>query len=467
MSSEPELINLKNIYSSNGNSKKDWEVFAKDINNDSYIDKIIFFLQKMMKENPQNELTVDIIDLIIDFSSPKFLYQIAQKQFLDTFLNLLKSETNAGIEIQKKVIYLTQKWANKYKGNRSLPIFMDNYNFLKNNRIAFPPENFVIKTYDKFISQDEIKNSIYNTQQNQNFNQNNNNNFNYNQNNNTNNSFNNLNYNQNNNNFNNDVKVPNPFDNNNSSFPMPNDDGFPRENNQNNFNNNFNNNNYNNNNFNQNNFNNNNDNNYNPYNNIMGSNNNNNNFNYNNYNNFSNNNNNYNYSNNSSSNFPLETWRQKIRTYNTYIEEGKFSFHATKLKEGIKEILDTFPTIENAINQSFNDNDKRDLYFIKSDMEQTCYRYECLKNDKKIEPFYSAFDGNSKKYFINYAGLFKEKEYIPYSHVEQENQILSGLEKFGNTIKDGAFFVGQKIKDAAVGGYDFVKEKWDERGSNK
>ena len=445
MSSESELINIKNIYSSNGNSKKDWELFAKDINNDSYIDKIIFFLQKMMKENPQNELTVDIIDLIIDYSSPKFLFQIAQKQFLDTFLNLLKSETNAGIEIQKKVIYLTQKWANKYKGNKSLPIFTDNYNFLKNNRIAFPPDNFVIKTYDKFISGDEIKNSIYNTQQNKNFNQN---------------IINNFNYNQNNNNFNNNVKVPNPFDNNNSSFPMPSNDGFPRDNNQNNFNNNFNNNN-----FNNNNFNNNNDNNYNPYNNIMNSNNNNNNFN---YNNFSDNNNNYNFSNNSSSsNFPIETWKQKIRTYNTYIGEGKFSFHASKLKEGIKEILDTFPAIENAINQSFNDNDKRDLSFIKSDMEQTCYRYECLKIDKKIEPFYSAFDGNSKKYFVNYPGLFKEKEYIPYSHVEQENQILSGLEKFGGAIKDGAFFVGQKIKDAAVGGYDFVKEKWDERGSNK
>ena len=35
---------------------------------------------------------------------------------------------------------------------------------------------------------------------------------------------------------------------------------------------------------------------------------------------------------------------------------------------------------------------------------------------------------------------------------------MSGLEKFGNTIKEGAFYVGRKIKDAAVGGYDYVKE---------
>ena len=34
-------------------------------------------------------------------------------------------------------------------------------------------------------------------------------------------------------------------------------------------------------------------------------------------------------------------------------------------------------------------------------------------------------------------------------------------------IKYFNIFVGQKIKDAAVGGYDYVKEKWDERGNNQ
>ena len=54
MSLNQELININNIYSNNGNVKKDWELFIKDINNDSYVDQIIFLLQKNMKEMPRN-----------------------------------------------------------------------------------------------------------------------------------------------------------------------------------------------------------------------------------------------------------------------------------------------------------------------------------------------------------------------------------------------------------------------------
>ena len=444
MSSDQELININSIYSSNGKQKRDWEYLIKDINNDSIIDKIVFLLQKNMKENPQNELTVDIIDLIIDYGSPKILNLIAQKQFLDLFLNLLKSDTNAGLENQKKVIYLTQKWAKKFNKNPEFSIFLDNYNFLKGNGIAFPPENFVINTYDKFISHEEIKNCIYNNQNNSN----NNNNLSSNKNNiDTNNFY----YKYDNNIQNNDgEKIINPFENNNSYqnnvFPMQNnnDDGFPRNDNFNQLNsgpNNFNNN---------------------PYNNF---NNNNNNFGYQQFNDFSYNNNNFN-SNNTDPNTLTEIWKQKVKTYNGYIEEGKFSYHSIKLKEGIKEILNSFNAIDNAMNQCFNDNIKRNLANVKSDMEQTCFRYECLRNDKKVEPFRSAFDGNSRNYFYDAKNMFKEKEYIPYSKVEQENNIMSGLEQFGNAIKDGAVFVGQKIKDAAVGGYDYVKEKWNEQGNN-
>ena len=456
MSSNFELININNIYSNNGNQKKDWENFIKDINNNSSNEQIIFLLQKSMKENPQNEITVDIIDLIVDYGSPQILNLIAQKQFLDSFLNLLKSETKAGVENQKKVIYLTQKWATKFGNNPSFSIFRDNFNFLKGNGIAFPPDNFVMKTYDKFISQEEIKNSLLNNQNNtnNNFNPYNINSSNNQSNNNSNNFY--TNYDQNI--QNNNQKVINPFENNNSNqndgFPMGNNnnDDFPRNNNYNN--------NYNFNNPNSGQINN-------PYNAYNSFDNNNNNFGYQQSNSYSYGNNNNYSSNTTDPNTIVETWRQKVKIYNGYIEEGKFSYHAIKLKEGIKEILNSFQTIENAMNQCFSDNIRRNLANVKSDMEQTCYRYQCLRNDKKVEPFQSAFDGNSRKYFFDANNMFKEKEYIPYSQVEQENQILSGLEKFGGAIKDGAMFVGQKIKDAAVGGYDYVKEKWDERGNNQ
>ena len=486
MSSNQELLNINSIYSTNGKLKKDWEFFLKDINNDSCIEKIVFLLQKNMSEIPQNELTVDIIDFIIDYGSLKMLNQIAQKQFMDSFLNLLKSETKAGVENQKKVIYLTKKWAQKFSGNQNFSIFQDNFNFLKNNGIAFPPDNFIIKTYDNYISKDDIQIALNNNQNN-----NNNNNF--------------INFSNNQNNNNNDQKNMNPFENNNQSsnggfpmqnnnsgFPMQNNDGgFPMQNNNSGFPMQNNNSGFpmqnNNDGFpknDNNNFNFNNNNNYNNFNNYNHSNSGPSNFNYNNnpynaYNSFNNDNNygynknnsfSYNNNNNFSSpsdpNTLVDTWRQKIRTYNGYIGEGKFSYHAIKLKEGIKEILDSFHIIDNAMNQCFNDNTRRNLANVKSDMEQTCFRYECLKNDKKVEPFQSAFDGNSRKYFFDASNIFKEKEYIPYSNVEQENKVISGLERFGGAIKDGALFVGGKIKDAALGGYDFVKEKWEGRNNN-
>ena len=99
MSFEPELASINNIYSSQGNSKKDWESLAKDINNDSYINKIVFFLQKIMKENPKNEITLDIIDLIIDFGSPNFLFKIAQKNITSP------KDNNVPIFDTKNIIY--------------------------------------------------------------------------------------------------------------------------------------------------------------------------------------------------------------------------------------------------------------------------------------------------------------------------------------------------------------------------
>ena len=138
--------------------------FFSGINNESNCEKIVLFLKNQMKEQPQDLLTIDIIDYIIDNGCPKIINLIAQKNFLDCFLNLLKSETNEGIENQKNVIYLTQKWANKFSNNNNLKIFQDNYNLLKG--------------YNKFIGGNQNNNNPNN-----NNNQNNNNLNNYNQNN--------------------------------------------------------------------------------------------------------------------------------------------------------------------------------------------------------------------------------------------------------------------------------------------
>ncbi len=418
----PGMINLTNLFSSKGKNLTNWQLFLKDINNEIYSEAIVSFLKSQILQNPQNSLTLDVVDFIIDNGCPKIINLIAQNDFFNTFLNLLKIETNAGKENQKKVIYLTQRWAKKFSNISNYPIFLQKYNLLKNKGIFFPPDNYVMNTYNKYF---DIKDN--NCQQNGNLNnQNNDDDFCLFKDENNNNRNNNMEYNNNrnnninsNNNYNiNKNNTNNNFNNNNNN------------NSNNNFNNNFNknlNNNYNYNNNSNNNYNNksnnNNINSINYNNNPSNSNNNksNNNKNpYNNNNNQINNNINNNNINNISNNriSQVETlcnnWKKKLRTYNQLIDEGNYMTHDRKLDEGIKEILDILPSIDKIIDkcEEKGENDiKTNLLNIKSDMEQTCYRFEFLIKGKIVEPFISAFYGNRRKYTFN-KNTILEKEFL-------------------------------------------------------
>ena len=154
---------IKDLLGSNGENKLLWDKLGNEINGPS-VDKIVSILKDAMINNPQNILTLDIIDYILDKGNKEIIDLIAKKEFLDHFLNLLKAEANSGIENEKKVIYLTKKWANKFQNNPNYPIFQENFNLLKNNGIFFPPDDYIIETYTKYIGQN---------QNNNNFNQNN------------------------------------------------------------------------------------------------------------------------------------------------------------------------------------------------------------------------------------------------------------------------------------------------------
>ena len=97
-----EVLNLENIFLFDGKNKGDWEFFLKDITNEQFSEKIVASLLDYLTKQPQNELTLDVVDYIVDFGCPKIISLIAQKDFLDSILNLLKNETNAGVENQKK-----------------------------------------------------------------------------------------------------------------------------------------------------------------------------------------------------------------------------------------------------------------------------------------------------------------------------------------------------------------------------
>ena len=166
-----------------------------------------------------------------------------------------------------------------------------------------------------------------------------------------------------------------------------------------------------------------------------------------------------------------ELWRDKLSTLNAYIDEGKFTFHSTPLRSGIKEILETLPNVSNTIEECMANRDnegRQNLLKVKADMEQTCYRYECMNQSRKVEPFRSAFDGNNKNYFFNKKTLFEEKEYIPYSNAEkEEHRYRTGFSLIGHAVKDSLISFGKAVKKTTVTGYNYVKEKLSDEPVNQ
>ncbi len=246
----------------------------------------------------------------------------------------------------------------------------------------------------------------------------------------------------------------------------------------------------NNNNYNNNNFNNNNNTNSNYYRSRTTNNNNFNNFNNNNFNNFNNNNFN-NFNNQSNDTYDIQNFKltigNRLLQLNSWIDDGKFSFNSGKLKEGIIEIMKEINKCEYLMRRCEMNKDKigyETARNMRMDIEQTCARYEDLVNDRRMEPFYSSFSGNIRQYYFNKNAMFgnqsntipmgnfndyykdrggSNNNYYPSeNYQEKEVSIGDKLSSFGNTVKDGLFFVGGKIKDGAVSGYNFVKDKFND-----
>ena len=192
----------------------------------------------------------------------------------------------------------------------------------------------------------------------------------------------------------------------------------------------------------------------------------NNSFNDNNFGNSYMNSNNYNYSTNNFSGGDIlnqpelikKNWREKLSTYNNYINQGKFTYNSEKLKEGVNEIIDNLTPMENLIAKfsMMNDNQaRRDMVNIRNDMEQTLYRYDNLMKGKKVEPFHSAFDGNSRRYEFNPKTFYSKSNYTGYNSFDHESKLETTMDK----IKSGVFKIGSVIKEKTIDGYDFIKEK--------
>ena len=78
---------------------------------------------------------------------------------MKNILDLLKNSSKSSVNIQKKIIFLTQKWAKKYENeiNSNLSGFLEKYNALKKGGIIFPPSTYKLETFTKYITEEEIQ----------------------------------------------------------------------------------------------------------------------------------------------------------------------------------------------------------------------------------------------------------------------------------------------------------------------
>ena len=399
---------LNKIYS-NANNKQNWYNFYDIIKNGNEALYFMNYIFNSISIQPNNILNLDILDFVIDFGANTYINPLNDQNFLFTLINLLKKKYNTSEELQKELIYLIQKWAKKYYNHPFFINFKECYNYLGNKGIVFPPDNIVVPTYSKYVTKNDLESL-------------------------------------NDNNLNQSYQYDNPFNNKNNFISSS------INNNNNNFGN----------------FNNFNDNNVNNSNNI------------NNINNYNNNNNmnqsfnpyedqnlndingKYNISFQENVN-PLELktkWENDLYEYNNWIDFGKYSFYANQLKTKMIEIINILPKIENLINRytySNEDSYKEIILGIRNNMEQTLYRYKRIMNGENTEKYKSFFEGNKKRYYVNtnINSFFNQTK----QEVHKVNYNVEEPKNLGDKIKEGLFNFGKTIKEGAISGYDYVKEK--------
>ena len=400
---------LNEIYS-NTNNKQNWINFYNIIKKGNEALYFINYIFNSISIQPNNILNLDILDFVIDFGANTYINPLNDQNFLFTLINLLKKKYNTSEELQKELIYLIQKWAKKYYNHPFFINFKECYNYLGNKGIVFPPDNIVVPTYSKYVTKNDLESL-------------------------------------NDNNLNQSYQYDNPFNNKNNFISSS-----INNNNNNNFGN----------------FNNFNDNNVNNSNNI------------NNINNYNNNNNmnqsfnpyedqnlndingKYNISFQENVN-PLELktkWENDLYEYNNWIDFGKYSFYANQLKTKMIEIINILPKIENLINRytySNEDSYKEIILGIRNNMEQTLYRYKRIMNGENTEKYKSFFEGNKKRYYVNtnINSFFNQTK----QEVHKVNYNVEEPKNLGDKIKEGLFNFGKTIKEGAISGYDYVKEK--------
>ena len=145
-------IILDSIFKTNGGTTRQWRT-ANEIllTHTDEIKKYCTYMKNKIRDLNRDTqlLALDFLDFSIDDGKIPLWTQVGSKEFLNSLVNIYKTRNDE--EVKNKVLYLIQKWNNKFKKyNTIIPNFNLTYDNLKENEVEFP-ENME-STYEKYLS---------------------------------------------------------------------------------------------------------------------------------------------------------------------------------------------------------------------------------------------------------------------------------------------------------------------------
>ena len=145
-------IILDSIFKTNGGTTRQWRT-ANEIllTHTDEIKKYCSYMKTKIRDLNRDTqlLALDFLDFSIDDGKIPLWTQVGSKEFLNSLVNIYKTRNDE--EVKNKVLYLIQKWNNKFKKyNTIIPNFNLTYDNLKENEVEFP-ENME-STYEKYLS---------------------------------------------------------------------------------------------------------------------------------------------------------------------------------------------------------------------------------------------------------------------------------------------------------------------------
>ena len=142
---------LDSIFKTNGGTTRQWRSSNEILlTHTDEVKKYCAYMKNKIRDLNKNTqlLALDFLDYSIDDGKIPLWTQVGSKDFLSSLVNIYKTRNDE--EVQNKILYLIQKWANKFKKYINIiPNFNSTYDNLKENEVEFPDN--MESTYEKYL----------------------------------------------------------------------------------------------------------------------------------------------------------------------------------------------------------------------------------------------------------------------------------------------------------------------------